>query len=365
MAKLSFMVQNLNKQNQFRVLGLMSGTSIDGLDLCLVDFHWDDSWNFKILTCNTIPYSAEWEQKLHFKKLPEQDLTKLDSDYGQLLGSSVNQFLEKNKIDGQSIDFIASHGHTWYHQPAEGISLQIGNGPELYRETGIPVICDFRKADVELGGQGAPLVPIGDRDLFSDFDACLNLGGFANISFDSQESRIAFDIAPCNLPINYYCQKLGLPFDDEGYIAASHNSKTKLLNHLNQIDYYQQPAPKSLGVEWLQENILSLLDSSGESPETLIATITKHSAYQIAQNLNKYAVKRVLLSGGGTKNQCLIDSIGIYTNCELIIADEPLNSFKEALIFAYLGLLRRLNQNNILASVTGAPYDHSSGVLYP
>lgn len=359
------MVQNLNKQNQFRVLGLMSGTSLDGLDLCLVDFEWDQSWTFKIIHSSTYPYSPDWVRNLRFKNLNSNELQKLDSDYGVLLGQMVLKFINENNIDSQQIDFISSHGHTWFHQPEKGLTFQIGNGPELHDETGLEVICDFRKADVKLGGQGAPLVPIGDRDLFSAFDACLNLGGFANISFEKEKNRLAFDIAPCNLPINHYCQQLGLPYDDEGYIAATHNSNRRLLENLNALTFYEELAPKSLGVEWLQKTFFKLCDSSGESPETLISTVTQHSAYQIAQCLNRHGIQRVLLSGGGSKNQFLIDTIGLYTSCETIIAKEPINSFKEALIFAYLGLLRKTGQKNILASVTGAEYDHCSGVVYP
>lgn len=359
------MPQNLHKQQHFRVLGLMSGTSLDGLDLCLVNFSLNDTWSFEIERAETIPYSESWLAKLRYQELSIKALEDLDRTYGELLAEYCLEFMASHKIKQDSVDFIASHGHTWHHQPEQKISLQLGNGPELWQLTGIPVICDFRRADVLIGGQGAPLVPIGDRDLFANNDSCLNLGGFANISLDRAGQRIAFDIAPCNLPINYYCQRLGLPYDDEGYIAATHNPNPQVLEQLNALSYYSQPAPKSLGIEWLQKEVLSICEASQANPETLIATLSEHSAFQIGKSLNQYALKNCLISGGGSNNQFIIDSIGVYSNCQLEIASEPLNSFKEALIFAYLGLLKHLGQNNVLASVTGAPQDHSSGKHYP
>ncbi len=365
MAKVSFMAQKVNKQNQFRVLGLMSGTSLDGLDLCLADFRRKDHWEFEILRSKTMPYSKPWLENLVFRSLDTEGLKKLDQNYGQLLAEMVNSFIDQEGLDRESIDFIASHGHTWFHKPHLGQGLQIGNGPELWQGTKLPVVCDFRKADLRMGGQGAPLVPIGDRDLFPQFDACLNLGGFANISFDRAGERLAFDIAPCNLPLNYFARRLGLPYDDGGYIAASTNSDQDLLNKLNKLDYYATPAPKSLGIEWLETEVFPLCQSTELSPEVLIATLSDHSAQQIAKSLNDYQIKKVLISGGGSYNQFILDSIGLYSSATLEIAEEPLNSFKEALIFAYLGLLRKLEQNNILASVTGASADHCSGKLYP
>ncbi len=359
------MPQNLTKQQQFRVLGLMSGTSLDGLDLCLVDFRRMDTWQFEIKAAKTMAYSDAWEADLKFKPLSDSELKNLDHRYGKLLAHYVLDFLGKENIDPKSIDFIASHGHTWYHQPEKGLGLQIGNGPELWETSQIPVICDFRKADIALGGQGAPLVPIGDRDLFSEYDACLNLGGFANISFSENGQRIAFDIVACNLILNHYSRKLGLPYDDGGYIAATHKCNSQLLQELNQLAYYQQRPPKSLGIEWLREIVFPILEKARLSPEEIIATATEHSAYQIARCLNDFGLNKVLLSGGGSYNQTLIDTIGLYSQSKLLIAAEPINSFKEALIFAYLGLLKHLGEDNILASVTGAPHNHCSGTVYP
>lgn len=361
------MAKDWSERQSISVLGLMSGTSLDGLDLCLVDFHrGEPHWSFEIKQAATIPYTQEWQEKLRFKELSIQDLQRLDQDYGLLLGQYVQAFLEQSNLNPQAIDLIASHGHTWFHKPEIGEGLQIGNGPELRKAIQIPVVCDFRRADLTLGGQGAPLVPIGDRDLFPEYQACLNLGGFANISFDQDDQRIAFDIAPCNLPLNHYCRKLGLTFDEDGYIAATHAYDAALWQKLNQLEYYQQLGPKSLGVEWLHEHVFIVCDETQLPPETLIATLTEHSAYQIARCLNQYQIQKVLLSGGGSYNQCLIDTIGKYhTVSELAVAPEPLNSFKEALIFAYLGLLRVLNQDNVLASVTGAKHDHCSGKYYP
>jgi len=348
-----------------KVLGLMSGTSLDGLDLCLVDFVPEQEQHFKIIAANTYPYSAEWQKKLSFKNLSASELHKMDQEYSLLLAKMVLQFCKDQDLKPSEIDLLASHGHTWFHKPQEGISLQIGNRPSLAIETGIPLVCDFRLQDVALGGQGAPLVPIGDRDLFSNYEACLNLGGFANISFDKDGRRLAFDIGPCNLPINHYCQQLGLEYDDQGTIAAAHAHHDELFSQLNSLDYYQLKAPKSLGREWLEDVVFPIIEQFDISPEQKIATLNRHVAYQIAQSLKAHSLKKVLISGGGALNQTLIDSIGIWGEFEIEIAESQILHYKEALIFAYLGYLHQRGKVNVLASVTGAQRDHRSGILYP
>ncbi len=358
------MAQNLNNNGLFKVLGLMSGTSLDGLDLCLVEFPEKNLADFRILAARTYSYSNGWEKKLEFKSISSEELSSLDEHYTLQLGKMVNAFREEFNLSLEDIDLIGSHGHTWFHQPENGITLQIGNRPSLASQTGIPVICDFRKRDVELGGQGAPLVPIGDRDLFPQYEACLNLGGFANISLEQGKERIAFDIGPCNLAMNHYCSKLGLAYDESGTIAASAGHNSELFNLLNEIPYYQKAHPKSLGREWLEAEFLPLVDSFALSAEENIATINRHISFQIAQSLHHYKVKRVLISGGGALNKTLIDSIGIWGSFDLEVADVDLLHFKEALIFAYLAFLKKQGKINVLASVTGASQDHSSGIQF-
>ncbi|MGB0979379.1 MAG: anhydro-N-acetylmuramic acid kinase, partial [Croceimicrobium sp.] len=276
------MPQKLNNEGLLKVLGLMSGTSLDGLDLCLVEFSAKHRTQFQILASATYSYSKAWQEKLSFKQLSAWELSNLDYQYSLLLAQYVLRFCKEHGLETAKIDLLSSHGHTWFHQAEKGITYQIGNHPSLAVETGMELACDFRRQDVALGGQGAPLVPIGDRDLFPNYDACLNLGGFANISFQEDSKRIAYDIGPCNLAMNSYCQILGLPYDNEGTIAASFKHDSALFNKLNGLGYYIQSGPKSLGREWLEETLLPLVEETPLSPEVKIATLNRHIAFQIA-----------------------------------------------------------------------------------
>lgn len=358
------MAQSRNKKASYKVLGIMSGTSLDGLDLCLVDFPLEQPADFKILASETISYSPEWQAALSFKALDARALAQLDEDYARFLAQQVNHFLLEHRIPKASVDCIGSHGHTWFHEPSKGISLQIGNRPILAAATGLKVVCDFRVQDIALGGQGAPLVPIGDRDLFGQHEACLNLGGFANISLTVDGKRLAWDIGPCNLPMNYYCKKLGLDYDADGTIGAAFGVNQTLFEALNALPFYQQSGPKSLGREWLDAEVFPLIDSFALSPEEKIATLNRHIAWQISECLKKHHLQKVLISGGGSYNTTLIQAIGSMGRFELDIAPAPLNDFKEALIFAYLAFLKLQGKNNVLASVTGAREDHCSGVVF-
>jgi len=224
---------------KINIIGLMSGTSLDGLDIVYVTFDKNTYKNFKIQHSETKPYSKFWKDKL-LKAIhkTDEELKELDKEYGELIAVKVNDFIKENNIIG--IDFIASHGHTILHQPEKGITLQIGNGQIIASETQNKVVCDFRTQDVKLGGQGAPLVPIGDEFLFPQYDACLNLGGFANVSFRENNKRIAFDICPVNTVLNYYVHTLGFDFDDKGHLASSGTVHIKLLQELNSLDFYKR-----------------------------------------------------------------------------------------------------------------------------
>lgn len=344
----------------WHAIGLMSGTSLDGLDICFVRFEKVDSWSFEIIKAETVSYSGTLHHQLKYAiDLPAEQLLELNSAYGFFLGETVKNFIEKHKL--KNIDLIASHGHTVYHQPEKKFTLQIGDGRAIKLETGLPVVYDFRSQDVLMGGNGAPLVPIGDQLLFSEYDACLNLGGFSNISLQSEGKRIAFDIAPVNIILNKLAQHFDKEFDENGSLARNGNINRNLLYELNSLPFYHQPNPKSLGVEWCNQNIFPLLEKADRFDA--LATFTEHAAHQIAEVINKNRLKNILFTGGGTYNQYLIEKIRSKTEAEIIIPGKEIIDFKEALIFALMGVLRLNNSINVLSSATGSPYDHSSGIM--
>lgn len=342
----------------------MSGTSLDGVDLAHIKFEINNNkWSYEIYECDTISYTTEIISKLkdgiNFSK---EGLSNLNIEYTNLLGNIISKFITKNNL--LNIDAVCSHGHTILHQPQNGFTLQIGNLPEIAKIIKQKVVCDFRVQDVKLGGQGAPLVPIGDRILFSEFDYCLNLGGFSNISFEENNQRIAFDISPVNTVLNFYANTFGVEYDDKGKISASGNLNSELLNELNNLDFYQKSFPKSLGFEFVKEIILPLIESYPISTEDKMRTFTEHVAIQIGKILILKSGK-LLVSGGGVYNEFLLERMKAYLpTIEIIIPDEKTIQFKEALIFALLGVLKLRNETNVLASVTGAKHNHCSGEIY-
>jgi anhydro-N-acetylmuramic acid kinase len=342
----------------------MSGTSLDGVDLAHINFEIKNGkWSYKIFECDTISYSNEMISKLkngiHFSSI---ELSELNIEYTNLLGNIISEFIAKNNIS--NLDAVCSHGHTILHQPENDFTLQIGNLPEIAKITNQKVVCNFRVQDVLLGGQGAPLVPIGDKILFSEFDYCLNLGGFSNISFEENNERIAFDISPVNTVLNFYANTFGLDYDDKGKISESGNISLELFDELNKLEFYQKSYPKSLGFEFVQEIILPLLENYPISAEDKMRTFTEHIAIQIGKILQTKTGK-LLISGGGVYNDFLIDRIKNHLpKTEIIIPDEKTIKFKEALIFALLGVLKLRNEVNVLASVTGAKQNHSSGEVF-
>ncbi|WP_407405997.1 anhydro-N-acetylmuramic acid kinase [Chryseobacterium sp.] len=342
-------------------IGVMSGTSLDGLDICYAQFEEKDSkWKFKIIKADTIPYSNAWENKLRNAiHLSAEELLELHSDYGFFLGETIKNFITKKSL--QKIDLIASHGHTVFHRPSKKFTLQIGDGRAIKIVNQIPVIYDFRSQDVLLGGNGAPLVPIGDHHLFSAYDACINLGGFSNISLLKNGERIAFDICPVNIVLNHFALQLGKKYDEKGNIAQQGTINNIVLEKLNQLPFYQKLHPKSLGIEWCNAEIFPLLNKL--SSEDALATITEHAALQISNIFNQFQVKKVLFTGGGSYNNFLIEKITAKTTSEIIIPDSLTIDFKEALIFAFMGVLRQNNINNVLSSTTGSKYDHCTGVI--
>ena len=342
-------------------IGVMSGTSLDGIDICYARFDYNKEYSFEILEATTYKYSDSWKLKLQTAFTRDENfLNTLDIEYGIYIGELVNQFRHDNSI--AKIDFIASHGHTIFHKPEEGYTLQIGFGQAIADTTQLKVISDFRIQDVKLGGQGAPLVPIGDKFLFSNYDYCLNLGGFANISFNEGDRRIAFDICPVNIVLNYYANKIDLEFDDKGKLASSGKINKELLDQLNELEFYSRSYPKSLGLEWVIAFVYPLIDSYKLETNDILRTFTEHVAYQISKII--HINSSILVTGGGSFNDFLIERIEFYLKQQLSLPPIELIDFKEALIFAFLGLLRFENQVNCLKSVTGAKKDHSSGKIF-
>jgi len=345
----------------YYAIGLMSGTSLDGLDLCYSKFTKNGAdWDFEILECETLPYSSVWENNLKTAlQMPSEKLLALHSEFGYYLGEKTQEFILKNKIT--KLDLIASHGHTVFHQPQNKFTLQIGDGRAINIKTGHHVVYDFRSQDVLLEGNGAPLVPIGDELLFSEFDACLNLGGFSNISLKRKGKRIAFDIGPVNIILNEMAQKTGQKYDENGDLARTGFVDYELLNALNDLQFYSKKAPKSLGIEWVTQHILPLIKD--QKSVDLLATFTEHSAVQIANIFEEFEIRNVLITGGGAYNGYLIEKIKAKTRTEIQIPQKEIIEYKEALIFAFMGVLRSLNLNNVLSSATGSLKDHSSGLI--
>jgi anhydro-N-acetylmuramic acid kinase len=347
--------------NKIKVVGLMSGTSLDGLDLVAAEFWQTDiKWEFEIISAKAISYSSDWTNKLsNAPTLSGEKLIELNTKYGRFLGKETKRFINET---GFQPDLVASHGHTVFHQPDLGFTFQVGNGADIAAITGITTVSDFRTGDVALGGQGAPLVPIGDKMLFSDFIYCLNLGGFANISFEENNRRIAFDICPVNFILNHFAEKQGFLFDKNGELGRKGKIETKLFDKLNQIGFYQKQPPKSLGREWVEQVFMPLLNNFEIPENDKLRTVYEHVALQITNVISERG--KMLVTGGGAFNSFLIERIKSYTNAEIIIPSNDIVNFKEALIFAFLGVLKITGQNNCLSSVTGAKHDHSSGIVF-
>ncbi|WP_373520545.1 anhydro-N-acetylmuramic acid kinase [Aquiflexum sp.] len=356
----------MSDQEIYKVIGLMSGTSGDGLDIVFCEFEKKDRWNFTIIDADTVPFPKKLGKKLKKSHLLNgQKLSLLDVEFGSWSGDQVKYFLTKKSHSAQA---VASHGHTVFHQPSKKLSLQIGNGWALHQSSGLPVINDFRMLDVQLGGQGAPLVPIGDQYLFGEYDYCINLGGIANISMDFDGKRIAFDICPFNLLLNHFAEICGKTFDKNGKLARKGKILPKVLKALNKLPFYKKEGAKSLGREDL-EDYLKILELSGEfKPENILHTLVVHYVEQINAVLQPIPGKKptILITGGGAYNAFFMEMLQteLTENFEFIAPNNTLINFKEALLFAFLGVLRIRGEVNCLASVTGASRDNCGGTVY-
>ena len=340
---------------------------MDGLDLAACTFTKSAiGWSFTLHSAETCPYPTSLEQALISAPTQSaQELAFTANQFGQFVGQNIKSFATEKGFDA---DFIGLHGHTVFHQPEAGLTLQIGGWPEVAAITMLPVVGDFRTQDVALGGQGAPLVPIGDALLFSEFDFCLNLGGIANISFESHGNRVAYDICPANMILNELAAERGLSFDEDGKLAATGKADQDLLSALNELPFYREKGPKSLGREWYESDFRPLIQAASHlSTEDKLATVSLHIAAQIANCIPAASQGKLLATGGGAFNQQLITDISQHPQAkdiDVIVAESEIVSFKEALIFGFLATLRWREEANCLASVTGARHDHSGGAIY-
>lgn len=344
-------------------LGLMSGTSLDGLDMALCSFRQVKyRWVYEIISTKTVSYPDLLNKQLaEAHKYSGLMLTKLDREYGRWLGNKVVQFIKEHDI---LPSFIASHGHTVFHQPENRITLQIGSGAEILSATGITTITDFRSVDMALGGQGAPLVPAGDYLLFSDYEFCLNLGGIANISCGSDNNRLAWDICPANMALNFIAGKMNMKLDRDGIEGKKGSVNKQLLGELNGLEFYKITPPKSLGREWFENKFLKILLNHPTSWHDKLRTVYEHISLIIASDCSSHPKGRLLITGGGAHNIFLIERIKHHSKHDIIIPGKDIIDFKEALIFAFLGLLRLENKINCFASVTGGSKDSIGGSVY-
>ena len=349
-------------KDNYRVVGVMSGTSLDGVDFAFVNLspNGDGSWSYEFIETATIPYADYWQNKLRdCSQLSESEVKQLEVEYTGYLAGLLNQFVLSLPY---APDLVCSHGHTVWHRPDLGYTLQIGDGQTLADTLGIRVVSDFRSQDVAMGGQGAPLVPIGDRLLFGDYDYCLNLGGFANCSMESGIERLAFDLCPVNIVLNRYANQLGLAYDEGGLLASQGKVNDSLIGQLDQLAFYQMDPPKSLGVEWVNQEMDPILRNFEISVQDMLATLVRHMAGQIGRSIPQGS--SVLVTGGGAYNHHLINQIGEQAKVRIELPSDQLIEYKEALIFGLLGVLRFRGDINCLASVTGANRDHSSGSIH-
>ncbi len=350
--------------NVYNALGIMSGTSLDGLDLALTTFQTNalNKWSFTTISAKTIDYPNHLAERL--KKsilLSGLELIELQNDWTEFVVQQVLKFKNDVRIN---IDLIGNHGHTIFHQTQKQLTFQLANNAALAVKTGIKVVGDFRSGDVALGGQGAPLVPIGDQLLFHEYDACINLGGIANISFGDNGKRIAYDCCPFNIPLNIFAAELGLKYDEGGKLAANGSVDETLFNELKKLSYFRLNPPKSLGIEWINSEFLPILEKYELNSSDKLATLVEFYAHIIAKAMQSSKAKTTLITGGGAYNHYFIERLSELSSTNLIVPDAKLIEFKEAIIFGFLGVLRIREEENTISSVTGAQKSYSSGGLY-
>jgi len=354
-------------ESNYTLIGIMSGTSLDGIDISCTNYTYNENtWSFELLYCKTYKYSKKVTEILkHATQLSATELILLDKKLGEIFGNCALLFLEEFSINKQNIHAIASHGHTIFHQPEKGFTYQIGCGTKISILTNLSVINDFRSKDVLLGGQGAPLVPVGDFQLFKTMaDGFLNIGGISNISYLQDQKIQAYDICPGNIPLNQLINTTGKPYDNHGELAASGEINELLLKELNNLGFYAQKTPKSLGVEWINDQFLPIINKNQDTVPNKLATVCAHIGIQISEIANTQKIEKLLITGGGAHNKHLISSIAKYFTGEIILPSSKIIEFKEAIVFGFLGALYLEKQMNCLQDVTGASRNSCSGVLH-
>ncbi|MEQ9305033.1 MAG: anhydro-N-acetylmuramic acid kinase [Marinoscillum sp.] len=342
---------------EYHVIGLMSGSSLDGLDICACKFSLTNHWKYKIVKTETVTIPPDLKEQLRKSEyLDSKGLGSLDDLFGRWIAATLDGWLIRENF---TPELIGLHGHTVFHDPSKEVSIQIGNGKLVAETLGVSVVDNFRIKDILNGGQGAPLVPVGEHFLFSGNQGFINLGGIANISLH-QDQITAWDIAPCNQVLNHFAEKCGLTYDKGGLLAQQGRVELSWLKYLNGLDYFRQEPPKSLSNQWTKK----VLNNHPEDPKDALATYCDFLSSEIVKSLQP--PMKVMVTGGGAFNRLLIDQIRMKASesCEIIIPDTQLLEFKEALIFGFLALLRKLNMVNVFASVTGAQQDTVSGDLH-
>jgi anhydro-N-acetylmuramic acid kinase len=358
----------------YRALGLMSGSSLDGLDLCYVYLQEaSGKWNYEIVKADCYPYPIEWSDKLkHAIDLPAKDYALLDIEYGHYVGSLVNRFLNEYGLLFQ-VQLIGSHGHTTFHMPEHKMTAQLGDGSAIAAETGINVVSDLRAMDLALGGQGAPIVPIGEKLLLGDFDFFLNLGGIANISIHDKTSNAvtvtAFDVCPANRVLNLLSNQVGKEYDEGGAIARSGHVQEQLLARLEQLEYYAKPYPKSLANDFGTDVVYPIIRQAGCTIPDAMRTMVEHIVSEIRKSIRSTSLTQgqLLATGGGALNIFLVERLKEVLkdlNVEVVIPEENLIKYKESLIMALMGVLRWREENNVFCSVTGASRDSIGGAVW-
>lgn len=362
---------------KYRAIGLMSGSSLDGLDIACCDFtNSNGRWSFSIVKTGMFAYPDEWIQEI--KSLPASKALTLWQSHthlGHYFGEQAGKFINVNNLTG-TIDLVASHGHTIFHFPEKKFTTQIGDGAAIVAHVNLPVVCDFRSADIADGGQGTPIVPIGDLLLFTDYRFCLNIGGIANISCKlapTEKNIVAFDVCAANQVLNSYANRLGKGYDDGGQLAAAGKTNNELLEALNGLEFYHINYPKSLDNSFSREVVLPLMEEFDLLPEDKLRTYTEHIATQIAAHIKMIGKhegiditgkEKMLVTGGGAFNSFLITRIAEISKIEVVVPDSQLVKFKEAIVIALMGVLRMRNEVNVLKSVTGANKSSVGGAVY-
>ena len=362
----------------YRVIGVMSGSSLDGLDIACVEFQENGGkWTYDIIQADCYSYTSEWAVKLRSAaSLSAEEYQLLHAEYGHYIGRRVNEFIEKNHLHYQ-VALVSSHGHTTFHMPMRKMTAQLGDGAAIAAETALPVVSDLRALDVAFGGQGAPIVPVGERLLLGSYDLFLNIGGIANISFNAQP-YIAFDVCPANRVLNMLANEAGREYDNQGNMAASGKINQALLQKLNELEYYLLPFPKSLANSFGTDVVYPLIQGSGCSTQDALRTYVEHIIVQIINSLTTYYLRapnrvsterstRLLATGGGAFNRFLIDRLRDQLgklNIEVVVPGQDLVQYKEAMIMGFIGVLRWRQEYNVYSSVTGAERDSINGALW-